>query len=112
MKPAAWKADNRRITAVLYRGGSEKVLKVLRRSGVNAAFMCHARGSSVGDHSSQVFEKEVLTVLVPARRADKIFALIHDAAKVDRPYGAFLYMTKVTRQTPYLLPAVGEEKPD
>jgi hypothetical protein len=103
--------DSRQITAVLYRGGCQKALRALRQAGVNTAVMCHARGSSVGDQGSQVFEKEVLTVLVPAQRADEIFALIFDAAKVDRPYGGFLTMAQVARHTPYPLPDIGEEIP-
>ncbi len=104
--------DSRQITAVLYRGASGKVLRALRRAGINTAVMCRARGSSVGDPEPLVFEKDVLTVLVPASRADRVFDLICGAADVDRPYGAFLTMAKVARRTDYRLPEVVEEKPD
>ncbi|MEW6516098.1 MAG: hypothetical protein AB1439_04250 [candidate division FCPU426 bacterium] len=97
------------ITAVLYRGASAPVLKALRRAGVNTAVACHARGSSVADQTPLAFEKEVLTVLIEARRADEIFDLIGQAAKVDRPHGAFLYMSRASRRTAYPLPPVGEE---
>lgn len=112
MKPNA-----RLITCVLYRGASKRVLEALHREGINAASVYHARGSAIGDPVGPKglpaeFEKEVLTVVVDAPQADDIFARIFELANIDRPYGGFLYMQRLSRRVPYQLPDVPEEDRD
>lgn len=106
--------DHKLITCVLYRGGSGKVLAALHRRGCDAAVMVRARGSAVGDpveanRLPRMYEKEIVQVLVPARRADEIFELVFSVAHFDRPYGGLIYQTRITAGTSYRLPDVHEE---
>lgn len=106
--------DQKLITCVLYRGGSGKVLAALHRRGCDAAVMVRARGSAVGDPAEanrlpRMYEKEIVQVLVPTRRADEIFELVFSVAHIDRPYGGLIYQTRITAGTSYRLPDVHEE---
>lgn len=98
------------ITGALYHGAGLKVLKVLHERGVNAAGVQTARGSTIGDPAGRSglptqFEKDLLTVVVPAAQADAILELVFEAADIDRTHGAFLYVADLGRSTPYVLDA-------
>lgn len=107
--------DMRQITCILYKGGGLQVLEALHKRGVNAASLHHARGSAIGDPAGrngipEIFEKEILTVVVSAEEADEIFDFVFEAAKIDRPHGGFLYMERLQLSVPFVLPSVPEEK--
>lgn len=103
------------ITAILYRGGGSKVLKALHGRGINTASMNHARGSSIGDPAGKngipvSFEKEIVTVVVPAGEADEVFEMIFHEADLNRPHGGLLYMEDLKRSVPYVLPDLPKEE--
>jgi hypothetical protein len=54
-------------------------------------------------------EKEVLTVGVPANRAEDLFELIYMRAAINRPHGGLMYMHALNRATPFVLPELPEE---
>ena len=56
------------------------------------------------------FEKEVLTVAVPAMQADATFELIYGLADINRPHGGLMYMHPLLMATPYTLPELPEEQ--
>ena len=105
------------VTCVLYQGGGLEVLKHLHRRGINKTALYHARGSAIGDPVARnglpaCFEKEILVIAVDEKDADEIFEMVFDIAKIDRPYGGFLYMEKLKRVTPYCLEGYSEEDPE
>lgn len=106
--------EARLITCVLYRGASRKVLKALQARGINAASMHHARGSSIGDPPKRKglpiqHEKEVLNVVVAPEECDDVLHLIFRVADIDRRTGGFMYVRRLARAMPYLLPDVPDE---
>ena len=102
------------VTCILYQGGGLDVLKYLHKLGINKTALYHARGSGIGDPVAKnglphSFEKEILTIIVEDSEADNIFDMVFEIAKIDRPYGGFLYMEKLGRVTPYCLEGYTEE---
>jgi len=55
-------------------------------------------------------EKEILSVIIPAERADELFEWLYHEARIDRPHGGILYMNALMQATPYVLPDVPEER--
>lgn len=54
-------------------------------------------------------EKEILTVVVPAERADEIFAYLFHEARIDRPHGGILFQNSLARATLFSLPDLPDE---
>jgi nitrogen regulatory protein PII len=109
--------EARLITCVLYRGASRKVLKALTARGLNAASMHHARGSSIGDPVGRrglpiQHKKEILNVVVAPEECDEVLHLIFRVADIDRPTGGFMYVRRLARAMPYMLPDVPDETED
>jgi nitrogen regulatory protein PII len=104
------------ITGILPRGTSIDVLKKLKtEKGIITAFVNTARGMGKlmpGVHRGlgEQTEKEILEVIVDAGRADEIFAYLYEIAEIDRPHGGIIFMARVSQITPYVLPAIPEEK--
>ncbi len=55
-------------------------------------------------------EKQILTVVVPDDQADEIFEFIYHEAQIDRPHGGLIYVSKLERATPFVLPDLPEEE--
>ncbi len=99
------------ITCILPGGKAMPVLKRLKQEfGIVAANINHARGSGrltplayrgVGEQT----EKEILSVVVDAARADSVFEFIFFEAEVNRPHGGLMYQSALTLATDYRLPA-------
>ncbi len=49
-------------------------------------------------------ERDILTVAVTAAEAEAIFLLIHELAEINRPHGGLMYMQRLQRATPFVLP--------
>ncbi|MBM3839248.1 MAG: hypothetical protein FJ398_15030 [Verrucomicrobia bacterium] len=105
----------RLITCVLHSQKGIELLKALHRRGLNAAAVHHARGAAIADPAGASglpvsFEKEIVTVVVPASSAEAIFAFVAQTAEIDRPQGGLLYMERLGKAVPYVLPDIPEEE--
>ena len=104
------------ITSILPGGKAMDVLKKLREEqGIITANVNSARGMGkltprayrgVGEQT----EKQILTVVVDADRADEIFEYIYPEGNIDRPHGGIIYMASLRHQTTFILPDLPEEK--
>lgn len=97
------------ITAILYKGGGDQVLRALHAKGITRASMIHGRGSAIGDPIQKdglprQFEKEILKVLVEEDRVDQTMQWMFEAADVDRTHGGFFFVEKLTRASAFALP--------
>lgn len=102
------------ITCILPKGAGVEVVKMLKKDkGFTTGNMSFCRGTGMGGSArrgrSDSSEKEVVTVVVPEDKADEIFEYIYFEAKVDRPHGGFIYMTRLQKSVPYSLPDLPEE---
>lgn len=98
------------ISCILPPGIALDVLEALRsEKGIVEASVNKARGTGrltplayrgVGAET----EKEILTVVVPAERADELFAYIFDQARIDRPHGGIIFMNELRQATRFILP--------
>ena len=89
------RGEYRVLTCIMPAGHGTEVLEALRReTGVINAFAHHARG--VGTHSlrHRIYsdEKQILTVLVEASRADEVFQFLFYSAGLDSPHAGMLMM--------------------
>lgn len=106
--------DQKLITCILPHGRALPVLEALKEElGILTATMHHARGSGrmtplawrgVGEAA----EKDVISVVVPAPRADEVFGFIRERAEIDRPHGGILYQQPLWKSTEFTLPDVPE----
>ena len=87
-----------------------KVLeKLFEEHGINRVNVNYARG--VGKITPQRYrgreestEKEILTVIVEAGRADEIFEYIYFEAEINRPHGGLMFQQPVLDTSLYNLP--------
>lgn len=81
-------------------GRGTEVLEALRSEvGVISAFAHHARG--IGTHSlrqrAYSDEKQILTALVDAQRADDVFRFLYYSAGLDTPHAGMIMMGRAFR---------------
>jgi len=87
------------ITCIIPSGHALKLLERLRSEhGVTTAYAHHAR--DVTSHASSrgqtiADESEIVTVLVAEEDADRMFALLHEAADIGRPDGGLIFMERM-----------------
>lgn len=89
------RSEYRVLTCIMPAGRGTEVLEALRReTGVISAYAHHARG--IGTHSlrHRVYsdEKQILTVLVDAARADDVFHFLYYSAGLDTPHAGMIMM--------------------
>jgi hypothetical protein len=89
------RAEYRVLTCIMPAGRGTEVLEALRSEiGVISAFAHHARG--IGTHSlrQRVYsdEKQILTALVDAQRADDVFHFLYYSAGLDTPHAGMIMM--------------------
>ncbi len=104
---SALEGRQRLLTCVLPRG---KGLPLLRRlseeKGIVSANLNSARRFT-GSGGRGVFDRletDVLTVVVPADRADEVFEWIYWEAEVSTQRGRLLFMARLLGATPFRLP--------
>ncbi|HEY5720183.1 MAG TPA: hypothetical protein VIX81_04165 [Gammaproteobacteria bacterium] len=103
------------ITCIVPKEAALPALKGLRDEWqIVSANITYARGAGhlaplsyrgMGEQS----EKEILTVVVDAGRADEVFGYLYEAARIGRPHGGIMYMHGLLGATRYTLPEVPEE---
>ncbi|MEM7245582.1 MAG: hypothetical protein AAF533_09575 [Acidobacteriota bacterium] len=108
--------DWKLITAVLPSDVDVHALleRLRTEKGLTAANLDHGRGvgrfaRAGGRRVGETSEKEILTALVEASKADDVFAFLFDAADMNRPHGGLLYVQPIRRATRYELPDVPVE---
>lgn len=89
------RGEYRVLTCIMPDGHGAEVLEALRReTGVISAFAHHARG--IGTHSlrHRIYsdEKQILTALVEAERADEVFHFLYCRAGLDAPHAGMIMM--------------------
>ena len=104
------------ITMVLDQDGTAlQLVQALRTEfDCNTANVHHARGTGTGAARTRalagfVAEKDILTVVVSAERADEIFTALHERAQISAKYGGFMYQSALGRSHGYALPDVPDE---
>lgn len=105
--------DVRLITCFLPIGVGIEVLERLKTEcGILEASVGKARGMG---HLTPVAhrrglgsetEKEVLAAVVPDERADELFRFVFEAAKIDRPHGGIMFMSRLLQATRFELPEI------
>lgn len=111
------KVDHRKlITCILPKGVAPGVLASLKEQwDIVTANINSARGigkitplkyRGVSDQS----EKEILTVMVSAERADEVFDFIYFEADINRPHGGLMYMLALQSASAFQLPDLPAEK--
>jgi hypothetical protein len=104
------------IFCILPKGVALGVVSGLKAShGIMSSNISNARG--VGKITPLAYrgiagqsEKEILSVVVPADKADEIFDFIYHEADINRPHGGIMYMHLLQKTTEYKLPQLPDEK--
>lgn len=104
------------ITCILPKGNAVNVAgKLKAEHGIMSMNINNARGvgkitplayRGIGGQS----EKEILTVVIPESDADEIFEYIYEEANINRPHGGLMYIHPLNISTPFILPAIPDEK--
>ena len=105
------------ITSIMPKGTGRKVLVGLRKEhGINTGNINMARGAGmynpfarrgVGEQT----EKEMLTVVVPADKADEIFNYIYELADIGEPHHGIIFQSDLLCASAYPVPTdIAEEK--
>jgi nitrogen regulatory protein PII len=105
------------ITSIVPKGSGRKVLVGLRKDhGINTGNINMARGAGlynplakrgVGEQT----EKEMLTVVVAADKADEIFEYIYYLADIGEPHHGIIYQSDLMCSSQYEMPKdIAEEK--
>lgn len=94
------RGEYRALICIMPAGRGTEVLEALRReTGVISAIAHHARG--IGTHSlrQRVYsdEKQILTVLVDAGRADEVFQYLYYSAGLNAPHAGMIMMGRAFR---------------
>lgn len=88
--------------------GHDVLLRLKNEMGVPGAFAHHARGGGLstrkGRESFRYMEREIVTVMAPAERADAIFAFLYRAAGLDKPHAGMILMEKAQMGVAMTLP--------
>ena len=92
-------------------GTAQKLIKALKEEkGIITANMFQCRGigalNKPGRFGRLPLAKsvQVVTVVVPAERADELFNYIYDEADIDRPDGGLIYQSALHSATAFSLP--------
>lgn len=105
--PTMRRRADRLVSCLLPHGlGLELQARLFEELGMARADVHSARGF-IGSDPAGLFnrvEKEILSVVVEAERADEVFEWIYHEGKVAELEGRFLYMTPLESATPFELP--------
>ena len=100
-------AGQRLIVAFLERGKAHHVAQALHASlGLETVHYGHGRGAGMlhAVSAREMVEVDMLSVVVDADRAEQTFALVYDAADIDRPGGGMVLQMPLTRVAALGLP--------
>ena len=89
------RAEFKVLTCIMPAGHAAQVLDALRtEAGVISACAHHARGIGTQSLRHRVYsdEKQVITALVEATRADEVFHFLYHAAGLDQPHAGMVMM--------------------
>jgi hypothetical protein len=103
--------DERVLTVVVPQGQGAPLLELLASHGIHRAALGSARApvtytARTGGFARTVnvsVEKDILTAVLPAERADAVFALVHEAAAIATRPGGFMFMGRAAKATPFVL---------
>ncbi len=104
------------ITSIMPKGAGRKVLVGLRKDhGINTGNINMARGAGMYNPMArrgigEQTEKEMLTVIVPAEKADEIFAYIYELAEIGEPHHGIIFQSDLLHASDYQLPENIEEE--
>lgn len=96
------RGEFRVLTCIMPAGRGAEVMEALRReAGVINACAHHARGMGTGHlrHRAYADEKQVITTLVEAGRADDVFHFLYHAAGLDTAHAGMIMMGRAFRGT-------------
>ena len=104
----------RLITCILYEGGSDEILEMLHKQGINEAYFTSVRGAPIGRSSAveglpEIPKTEILSVVVAADQADYIFEKIYDMANLEQPQMGIITVNRLSRSSQINLPADDED---
>ncbi|MBI4966531.1 MAG: hypothetical protein HZC25_00295 [Rhodospirillales bacterium] len=102
----------RLITGFLPVAKASVVVQALRRElGITTAIQSTARGIGTAKHRVLGVWDEIamVSVTIPAEKADEVFAFIFERGEIDRPKGGLLIQQVVDHQTAYVLPDLPAE---
>ena len=94
------RGEYRVLTCIMPAGRGTEVLEALRReTGVINAFAHHARGIGTQSLRHRVYsdEKQILTALVDAGRADEVFHFLYYSAGLEAPHAGMIMMGRAFR---------------
>lgn len=120
MSPAMVQTDNdsKLITCILPKGAGKPLLEAIHTYGVTTANMYFARGSDAGDPFDRSglpvqVQKEIVTLVVPKKDAEKMFEFVIEHGQINRPGGGVAYQGKLDQSVPFVLPELPDpSQPD
>ena len=103
------------ITCFCPSGQAQAVLDRLRKEkGIVSASAHHARGAGLATRNTKgrlfFLEKEIITALVPADRADEIFEFLYFAAGIDERHAGMVLMGGIVCGDLMTLPDLPDEQ--
>lgn len=110
------KKDGKLIRCILPKGKAIELIKALKDElGIITANYNFARGTGRITHryyrsSATQTEKEILSVIIDADRAEETFNFIYEKGGIGEPHGGIMYQCALTASTRYVLPDVPEEQ--
>jgi len=98
------------ITCFLPAGIGLNVLERLHdEMNISSAFAYHARGTGLSTRHNKrrpkYVEREMISAIVPAERADEIFKFIFFASGINQPHAGMVLMTTTHCATTMILPS-------
>jgi len=100
------------LTCIMPAGQGSQLREALRReTGVINTITHHARGIGTHNLRHRLYsdEKQILTVLVEAERADEVFRFLYYAAGLDAPHAGMILMGRAFRGTGIVAPSETDE---
>lgn len=107
-------SDTVLITCIVQRGVADRVVRAAREAGAQGATVFFARGTGVRERLGLLgiaveVEKEVITIVVAAEQANRIFEKMYFAGDLDTPGMGILYMTVLDKAATYIPHEVVEQ---
>ena len=104
--------EYRVLTCIMPASQGSQVREALRsETGVINTMTHHARGIGTHNLRHRLFadEKQILTVLVEAERADEVFRFLYYSAGLDTPHAGMIMMGREFRGAGVVAPSESED---